>query len=61
MVGLAFKLEDPDGLLEEGREGITLALLEKGHDGLELGGYHNPLNAGFPNGTVKGDLLIDLD
>ena len=61
LVGLAFKLEDPDGLLEEGREGITLALLEKGHSGLELGGYHNPLNAGFPNGTVKGDLLIDLD
>ena len=61
LVGLAFKLEDPDGLLENGQEGITVALLEKGYPGLELGGYHNPLNAGFPNGTVKGEMYIELD
>ena len=23
--------------------------------------YHNPLNVGFPNGTLKGEITIDLD
>ena len=61
LVGLAFNLEDPDNLLENGKEGITVALLEKDHPGLKLETYHNPLDAGFPNGTVKGDLLIELE
>ena len=61
LVGLAFNLEDPDNLLEKGKTGITVALLEKDHPGLKLETYHNPLDAGFPNGTVKGDLLIELD
>ncbi len=61
LVGLAFNLEDPDNLLEKGKTGITVALLEKGHEGLKLETHHNPLDAGFPNGTVKGDLLIELD
>ena len=30
------------------------------HPGLKLETHHNPLDAGFPNGTVKGDLEIDL-
>ena len=29
LVGLAFKLEDPNNLLENGKEGITLVILEK--------------------------------
>ena len=41
--------------------GVTVALLEKGHEGLRLETHHNPLNVGFPNGTVKGDLLISVD
>ncbi len=61
LVGLAFNLEDPDNLLEKGKTGITVALLEKGHEGLKLETHHNPLDAGFPNGTIKGDLLIELD
>jgi alkylation response protein AidB-like acyl-CoA dehydrogenase len=61
LVGLAFNLEDPDNLLEKGNSGVTVALLEKGHPGLKLETYHNPLDAGFPNGTVKGELEIDLD
>ena len=61
LVGLAFNLEDPDNLLENGKTGITVALLEKEHPGLKLETYHNPLDAGFPNGTIKGDLLIELD
>jgi acyl-CoA dehydrogenase len=61
LVGLAIRLEDPDNLLEKGEDGITVFLLEKDFPGLELGGYHNPMNLGFPNGTVKGKLQIDLD
>ena len=61
LVGLAFNLEDPDELLENGKTGITVALLEKSHPGLKLETYHNPLDAGFPNGTVKGELEIELD
>lgn len=61
LVGLAIKLEDPDNLLERGKEGITVFLLEKNHPNLKLETYHNPLNIGFPNGTVKGKLELDLD
>ena len=44
-----------------GSEGVTVALLKKDHPGLRLETHHNPLNVGFPNGTVKGDLLIPVD
>uniref|UniRef100_A0A6C0IWV3 Acyl-coenzyme A dehydrogenase n=1 Tax=viral metagenome TaxID=1070528 RepID=A0A6C0IWV3_9ZZZZ len=61
IIGVAFQLDDPDNLLEAGEEGITLVLLEKGYPGLRQETHHNPLNAGFPNGTLKGDLEIELD
>ena len=61
LVGLAFRLKDPDNLLEKGQEGITVALIEGDHEGLIKSTHHNPLNAGFPNGTLKGDLEIDID
>ena len=61
LIGLAFRVEDPDNLLESTRSGVTVALIEKGHPGLKQQYYHNPLNTGFPNGTLTGDLLIDLD
>ena len=61
LVGVAFKLEDPDNLLEEGSEGVTLALLERGHIGLEQSTYHKPMNVDFPNGTLKGHLKIPMD
>ena len=62
LVGLAVKVKDPDGILSfGGKEGVTVALLEKDHPGLSLETHHNPLNVGFPNGTVKGDLMIPLD
>jgi acyl-CoA dehydrogenase len=61
LVGLAFKLEDPENLLENGKEGITVALIKGNHPGLEKNTYHIPLNAGFPNGTLKGELEIDLE
>ena len=61
LVGIAFNLEDPDGLLSNNRQGITLALVEKGHPGLILETHHNPNNAGFPNGTVKGTIYLDVE
>jgi len=37
--------------------GVTVFLLEKHHKGLKLETHHNPLDIGFPNGTIKGDKL----
>lgn len=62
LVGLAVKVKDPNNLLSYGaKEGVTVALLERGHPGLRQETHHNPLNVGFPNGTLKGDLLINVD
>ena len=61
LIGVAFQLNDPDNLLETGEEGITLALLERGHDGLLQDTFHNPNNVGFPNGTLKGRVRIKLE
>lgn len=61
LIGIAFDLKDPDGLLNsEGKEGITVALIRSSHPGIRLDTYHNPNNAGFPNGTVKGNIRIEL-
>ena len=59
LMGIAFDLEDPDNLL--GKNGITVALVERGHDGLLQETYHNPMNVGFPNGTIKGEIYIDVE
>ena len=60
LIGLAFNLEDPDNLLKKNKRGITVALIEKNHPNLKKEFYHNPLDVGFPNGTIRGELLIDL-
>ena len=57
LMGIAFNLKDPNNILN--KEGITVALVERSHDGLIQDTHHNPLNAGFPNGTIKGSFLID--
>ena len=62
LIGLAVKLQDPDNLLKEtrGSEGITVLLLEKEKkefQGLDISKCHNPLDVGFPNGTIKADKL----
>ena len=59
LIGIAFKLKDPNGLLLNNKEGITLALVENSQEGLLQETYHNPNNAGFPNGTIKGTIYID--
>lgn len=63
LVGLAFNLKDPNNLLKGiGSEGITIALLERDHKGLELGKRHDPLVASFMNGTVEGtNVFIPMD
>lgn len=61
LIGLAFRLNDPNNLLEKGEAGVTVALIEKGTCGLKQETYHNPLNTGFPNGTLKGSLLIPIE
>lgn len=60
LIGIAFMLEDPEKLLKSGKPGVSVALLERNHPGLRIETYHNPNDAGFPNGTVKGKVHIAL-
>jgi alkylation response protein AidB-like acyl-CoA dehydrogenase len=57
LMGIAFNLDDPNNLLK--KSGITLALVERNHKGLIQDTHHNPMNAAFPNGTIKGEIYID--
>ena len=59
LIGVAFNLKDPKNLLSNGKSGITVALIENTQDGLIKDTYHNPNNAGFPNGTIKGTIYVD--
>ena len=60
LIGLAFTVEDPDKLLGNNTSGVTVALVERGHPGLEQAYYHNPLDTGFPNGTIQGTIDINI-
>ncbi|HEX5754966.1 MAG TPA: acyl-CoA dehydrogenase, partial [Arenimonas sp.] len=62
IIGLAFRLYDPDGLLGENKDrGITLALVPRGTPGMEIGRRHFPLNCVFQNGPVHGnDVFLPL-
>ncbi|MEQ9394893.1 acyl-CoA dehydrogenase [Haliea sp.] len=64
VVGLAFQLRDPEGLLGDPDKvdyGITCALLPADHPGVEIGRRHNP-GAPFMNGPVMGeDVFIPVD
>ena len=59
LMGIAFNLKDPDNLLN--KSGITVALVERNHKNLIQDTHHNPLDVGFPNGTIKGSILLDLE
>ena len=63
VLGLAFKLQDPDGLLGDNKHiGITCALIPTSHAGVEVGNRHLPLEQAFMNGTTRGkDVFIPLD
>ena len=60
LIGLAFRVNDKHNL-NGGKGGVTLALLERDTPGLEINTHHNPLNVGFPNGTLKGKIKIPTD
>ncbi|HUW75343.1 MAG TPA: acyl-CoA dehydrogenase [Gallionella sp.] len=56
VVGLAFRMYDPEHLLGETEDlGITLALLPRSTPGLQIGRRHLPLNVPFQNGPVSGN------
>ena len=61
LIGLAFEVNDPYELLDKGSPGVTVALIERDTCGLIQETHHNPLNAGFPNGTLKGKLKIPIE
>ena len=67
VLGLAFKLYDPDGLLGDefgGKQdlGITCALIPTDTPGVEVGHRHFPLNQAFMNGPTRGrDVFIPMD
>ncbi|WEM43304.1 acyl-CoA dehydrogenase [Photobacterium sp. DA100] len=63
VLGLAFKLHDPDGLIGDKKElGITCALIPADHPGVEIGERHDPLNLAFMNGPTRGnDVFIPMD
>ncbi|RAP58639.1 acyl-CoA dehydrogenase [Oleiagrimonas sp. MCCC 1A03011] len=62
IVGLAFRMYDPEHLLGETEDlGITLALIPRETEGLEVGRRHLPLNVPFQNGPVRGkDVFVPL-
>ena len=62
VVGLAFRMYDPEHLLGEKEDlGITLALLPRETPGLEIGRRHFPLNIPFQNGPIHGkDVFVPL-
>jgi acyl-CoA dehydrogenase len=63
VVGLAFRLYDPDHLLGDQEDiGITCALLPRETKGLEIGNRHDPMGTPFQNGPVRGqDVFIPMD
>jgi acyl-CoA dehydrogenase len=63
VLGLAFKLYDPDHLIGERDEyGITAALIPTRLPGIEIGRRHFPINIPFQNGPTRGrDVFVPLD
>lgn len=63
VVGLAFRLYDPKGILGDKEDiGITCALLPRDTKGLVIGNRHDPMGVPFPNGTVQGkNVFIPMD
>ncbi|NUY56569.1 acyl-CoA dehydrogenase [Salinivibrio sp. MA351] len=63
VLGLAFKLRDPDHLLGDQDElGITCALIPTDMEGVQIGRRHFPLNVPFQNGPTQGnEVFVPMD
>ena len=63
VIGLAFRLFDPDGLLGDEEDlGITCALITPGLPGIDVGKHHDPMGIPFPNGPIFGsDVFVPID
>jgi acyl-CoA dehydrogenase len=63
VVGLAFRLFDPDKLMGDKTDlGITCALIPRDSPGLSIGRRHFPLNVPFQNGPIQGhDVFVPID
>jgi acyl-CoA dehydrogenase len=64
LIGLAFRLFDPDKLLggDKTDHGITVALVPRNTPGITIGRRHFPLNGPFQNGPIAGkDVFVPLD
>ncbi|HEX6549911.1 MAG TPA: acyl-CoA dehydrogenase [Gammaproteobacteria bacterium] len=63
VIGLAFKLYDPEHLAGDQDEyGITCALIPADLPGITIGRRHFPLNIPFQNGPTQGkDVFVPLD
>lgn len=63
VVGLAFRLFDPEALMGDRADlGITCALIPRDTSGVSIGRRHFPLNVPFQNGPIQGvDVFVPLD
>src|SRR3954462_15383356 len=63
LLGLAFRLYDPEGLLGGEKDlGITCALVPTNTAGVNIGRRHLPLNGAFQNGPNSGkDVFMPID
>ncbi|MDB5038903.1 MAG: acyl-CoA dehydrogenase, partial [Bacteriovoracaceae bacterium] len=63
LIGLAFRLLDPDRLLGGNEDlGLTCALIPTSIAGVEVGRRHDPMGASFPNGPTTGqNVFVPLD
>ena len=63
VLGLAFKLNDPDHLIGDKDEyGITAALIPTDMPGVTVGRRHFPMSIAFQNGPTSGeDVFVPLD
>ncbi len=62
VIGLAFRLYDPDGLLGSEEDlGITCVLVPRDLPGIEIGDRHDPMGVPFQNGPIFGrDVFVPL-
>ncbi|MGZ3772254.1 MAG: acyl-CoA dehydrogenase [Pseudobdellovibrionaceae bacterium] len=63
VIGLAFRLRDPENLLGRGEDlGITAALIPASTPGVVLGRRHDPLNTPFYNCPTQGkDVIVNAE